>query len=219
MNGNMNNNYNVNPTLSEFSQNNNMNQGPMSNPGFNPNMNNGPMPNPGFNPNMNNGQMPNPGFNPNIRPMPNNSGNNKGIIIGVVAVVVIAAIVGVLFLIGIIGGKTLTCTYSQNTEGLSMNQKATIKFKNDVASKGQLVITLKLIDKSKSSQWNQLVSTVKSSIQSQDGLTITDKNDANNYVYTITAKADYKKITTGELVNANYETAKSYYTSSGYSCN
>ena len=109
----------------------NMGQGPMPNPGFNPNMSQGPMPNPGFNPNMNQGPMPNPGFNPNMRPRPNNSGNNKGLIIGIVVVVVIAAIVGILFLTGVIGGKSTTCTMTQNMSGGSVVVTAKLKEKGD----------------------------------------------------------------------------------------
>ena len=236
MSENMNNNFN--PTVNEFSnqgnapQNNmssmpnngmnpNMNQGPMPNNGMNPNMNQGPMPNNGMNPNMNQGPMPNNGFNPNMQygPRPNgSSGNKTGLIIGIVVGLIVIGVVVYLLLSGGIGGKTLTCTQSGTTSGVNIAQKMDVKFKGNKASSAKVVMTIKLLDKTYASQWDTLITSLKSQVSSADGVKVTTKDNSANYEYIMNIETDYSKNKAATISGADYESAKALLESEGYTC-
>ena len=111
-----------------------MNQG-MQNPQM---MNNGMM-----NQGMQNPQMMNNGMMNQGMQNPASKGNKK--IIFIVGGVLLAIVAVVVFILAFTGNsKTLTCTMSETSYGITMDMEATVKFKGDKAKSAVALITVDL---------------------------------------------------------------------------
>ena len=208
----------------EMPQASNVNQGmPMNNQQVPPMqsgmpMNNGynqpygNVPNNGMDPNYN--QMPMNGFgNGPIPPTNNQSNSNKNTIVGIIAcVVVIALVVGVASLLG--GGKKLTCEMSDEAFGLKMESKQIIKYKSKGDSTNKTTMTITSEEEFSDEEFDELEKSLKESIDDGDndfvsGPKIT-KKDNNTIIVTGTTKEDYTDYTFDEL--------KEHMEDIGYTC-
>ena len=132
----------------------NMNSGMMNQGMQNPqNMNSGMMnqeiPNPqNMNSGMMNQEIPNPQNmnsgvqNPNVQPKTSNGNKKVLFIVGGILLAVVAVVVFILALTG--NSKTLTCTMSETSFGVTMDMEATVKFKGDKAKSAVALITVDL---------------------------------------------------------------------------
>ncbi len=212
MNGN--NNFNNQSNNNGFNNSNNT-QGNMLN--LNQGGNNGfnnQMPQNNLNQQQNqfqNGPMPCPmnnQFNNN-----NNSGQKKntlGIILGVVGVI---ALVGIGY--SFFGGKTLTCTTSDKTYGMTYNDVVKVKFKNDKVKSINQETTVDLGDYS--SQKDEIVKMFEEEYEDDDDLTYSVKTQGDKIVVSVTATTEdgFDYFFYGDY---NYDDLKKDLEDDGYTC-
>ncbi|MBQ7137120.1 MAG: hypothetical protein IJO43_04015 [Bacilli bacterium] len=208
---------NMNPGMPGVQPQNNMNPG-MSGMQSQINMNPGM---PGVQPqnNMNPG-MVNP-YNqyPGVAGVQPKKPINKNLIIGIGAIVGIAIIVIILFATGIIGGKTLTCTKSETTMGMTMKEEMKIKFKDDHANKITSKATIIYGDNSEYKEYMEEAFKEEVEELKEEGINAELKTTDDSLTVTFTLEKDkaldYYYIDEEE---STYEEIKESLESSGYTC-
>lgn len=121
-----------------------------------------------------------------------------------------AKILIAIFAVGILvtgcGKKeTLTCTTTQTTSGVKMNQEVVIDFNGKTVENIKMTVdsvaTNDLIKKS----WDVFASTLDKQYQKKDtkGIKVETKNDKDNYTYKIAIDIDLKKADKKSLAEYN----------------
>ena len=210
MNGN--NNFNNQFNNNGFNNSNNM-QGNMmyqnqGNNGFN-----NQMPQNNFNQQQNqyqSGPMPRPMNNQ----FNNNSGqknNSLGIIIGIVSFIAVAGI-GYYFL----GGKTLTCTKSGTSYGLSTEDVIKVKFQNDKIKSVSQTGTLDLGNYV--SQKDEVIEMLNEEYEDEEGVVYSIKSQDDKIIVNLSATTE-EGFEYFFLGNYNYDSLKEDLEDYDYTCN
>lgn len=139
----------------------------------------------------------------------------------------VVAVFGVLILTGC-GGKTLTCTNSESTSGLSMDQKIVATFNGEKVSRMKLEVEAKATSDLYKKNWDTLAKTLEEqySNKNKDGIKVTTSN--KNYTYKISIDIDVKKAKDEDLKDYDldgiasnkdsYDDAKKELESAGFKC-
>ena len=183
-------------------QNNNINGQFNQNPG---------MPNPGMpNPGMPNPGMPNPG-------MPTPKKKNKKLIFNIIGSVCgfIIGFVIVHFLLS--GGKTLNCTMSENTMGMTLTADLKVKFKGDEVSKANIDMTFDLgsFASYKDTMLESLEEEYSSDEFKEMDVKITS-DESKIYIKMQATKNNFKDA--GFSTSGNYKDVKADLEESGFTC-
>ena len=139
--------------------------------------------------------------------------------------------VSVLFITGCGNSeKTLTCTMSEEDDGLSMEQTVDLSFSDDKVTNVKMSIDTKITDSTYQENWDMFVSTMESQYEesSANGIKVTTENDSDNYTYTITVDANLEEASEDDLSNygldafteegITYEETKQEAEDAGYTC-
>ncbi len=139
--------------------------------------------------------------------------------------------VSVLFITGCGNSeKTLTCTMSEEDDGLSMEQTVDLSFSDDKVTNVKMSIDTKITDSTYQENWDMFVSMMESQYEesSANGIKVTTENDSDNYTYTITVDANLEEASEDDLSNygldafteegITYEETKQEAEDAGYTC-
>ena len=139
--------------------------------------------------------------------------------------------VSVLFITGCGNSeKTLTCTMSEEDDGLSMEQTVDLGFSDDKVTNVKMSIDTKITDSTYQENWDMFVSMMESQYEesSANGIKVTTENDSDNYTYTITVDANLEEASEDDLSNygldafteegITYEETKQEAEDAGYTC-
>ena len=139
--------------------------------------------------------------------------------------------VSVLFITGCGNSeKTLTCTMSEEDDGLSMEQTVDLSFSDDKVTNVKMSIDTKITDSTYQENWDMFVSMMESQYEesSANGIKVTTKNNSDNYTYTISLDANLEEASEEDLSNygldtfteegITYEETKQEAEDAGYTC-
>ena len=139
--------------------------------------------------------------------------------------------VSVLFITGCGNSeKTLTCTMSEEDDGLSMEQTVDLSFSDDKVTNVKMSIDTKITDSTYQENWDMFVSMMESQYEesSANGIKVTTENDSDYYTYTITVDANLEEASEDDLSNygldafteegITYEETKQEAEDAGYTC-
>lgn len=104
--------------------------------------------------------------------------------------------------------KTLTCTNSEEDSGLVMDEKVTIKFKNNKPYSIKMDLNTKVMDEEIKQYWDLFVQTLDEQyeeFEKTDGIEITKKSDDESYTYLLTLEVDVDKAKKDDLTTLNLE--------------
>jgi len=141
---------------------------------------------------------------------------NKNIVIGAVAVLVVAIVI--FFFMK--GGKKLTCTMNESQSGMSMTSKITVKFNGDKAKSVKANMS---VDFGKSSQAKSMAKLFKSEFEDEAedvkkaGGKATIKVDGGKVTLDMSAENKGLSSVTGSS-KESYKEIKKSLESAGYSC-
>lgn len=138
--------------------------------------------------------------------------------------------VSVLFMTGCGGEKTLTCTNSEESSGIKMNQEVTMTFKDDKVTYVKMSIDNEATDDTIIDNWDMFASMMESQFEAsdEDGVKLSTDNDSTNHIYNVSLEIDLEKASEDALkeynldgitdANATYEDTKKEAEDSGYTC-
>ena len=138
--------------------------------------------------------------------------------------------VSVLFMTGCGGEKTLTCTNSEESSGIKMNQEVTMTFKDDKVSYVKMSIDNEATDDTIIDNWDMFASILDSQFKEsdEDGVKLSTDNDTNKHIYNVSLEIDLEKASEDALseynldgitdANATYEDTKKEAEDSAYTC-
>lgn len=141
----------------------------------------------------------------------------------------VIAVVGLFCLTGC-GEKTLTCTNTEEDNGVSMVQEARMTFKDDKVTKVRMSIEASATSDELREYWSSFISMMESQYEevNEDGVTLTLNNDENNYKFTMTVEVDINKASPDALdeyslseladTNATLEEVKAEAEADGFTC-
>jgi len=137
--------------------------------------------------------------------------------------------ISVLFITGCGNQKTLTCSMSEEDDGLSMNQELNVVYEEDKIANVRMSIDAKITDDQYQEYWDMFVSMMESQYEEKnaDGIKVSTNND-DNYTFNITLDVDLEKASADDLATydledladetATYEELKEQLEESGYTC-
>ena len=138
--------------------------------------------------------------------------------------------VSILFLTGCGGEKTLTCTNSEEQNGINIDQKITMTFKDDKVTDVKMSIDSKASSDLIENNWDTFASMMDQQFEEKDenGVSLKINNDASNHTYRVELTVDLEKATDDALseygldgitdANASYEDTKKDAEDAGYTC-
>lgn len=141
-----------------------------------------------------------------------------------------AIFVAVILITGCGSTKTLTCTLSETSEGMKMDQEITMNFKDDKVEYVKVNMITSAEDEELKTSWDLLTSILDSSfdVENSEGITISTNNDKENYKYEISYEVDLEKASTEKLAelgmedivdaDESYEETKKAAEEDGYTC-
>lgn len=115
-------------------------------------------------------------------------------------------VVGLLCLTGC-GEKTLTCTNTEEDNGVKMVQEAQMTFKDDQVTKVRMSIEATATDDDIKEYWGSFISAMESQYEEVDeeGVKLTLTNDEKNYKFIMTVEVDVTKASEDALVEYDLE--------------
>ena len=138
--------------------------------------------------------------------------------------------ISVLFITGCGNQKTLTCSMSEEDDGLSMNQELNVVYEEDKIANVRMSMDAKITDDQYQEYWDMFVSMMESQYEEKnaDGIKVSTKSNDNNYTFNITLDVDLEKASADDLATydledladetATYEELKDQLEESGYTC-
>ena len=138
--------------------------------------------------------------------------------------------ISVLFITGCGNQKTLTCSMSEEDDGLSMNQELNVVYEEDKIANVRMSMDAKITDDQYQEYWDMFVSTMESQYEEKnaDGIKVSTKSNDDNYTFNITLDVDLEKASADDLATydledladetATYEELKEQLEESGYTC-
>ena len=138
--------------------------------------------------------------------------------------------ISVLFITGCGNQKTLTCSMSEEDDGLSMNQELNVVYEEDKIANVRMSMDAKITDDQYQEYWDMFVSMMESQYEEKnaDGIKVSTKSNDNNYTFNITLDVDLEKASADDLATydledladetATYEELKEQLEESGYTC-
>lgn len=138
--------------------------------------------------------------------------------------------VSVLFMTGCGGEKTLTCTNSEESSGIKMNQEVTMTFKDDKVTYVKMSIDNEATDDTIIDNWDMFASMLDSQFEEteKDGVSLKTNNNKDKHTYNVSLEIDLEKASEDALkeynldgitdANATYEDTKKEAEDSGYTC-
>ena len=138
--------------------------------------------------------------------------------------------ISVLFITGCGNQKTLTCSMSEEDDGLSMNQELNVVYEEDKIANVRMSMDAKITDDQYQEYWDMFVSMMESQYEEKnaDGIKVSTKSNDDNYTLNITLDVDLEKASADDLATydledladetATYEELKDQLEESGYTC-
>lgn len=138
--------------------------------------------------------------------------------------------VSVLFMTGCGGEKTLTCTNSEESSGIKMNQEVTMTFKDDKINYVKLSIDSEATGDTIIDNWDVFASMMGSQFEesNEDGVNLSTNNDVDNHIFNVSLEIDLEKANEDALSeygldditdgNASYEDIKENAEADGFTC-
>lgn len=138
--------------------------------------------------------------------------------------------ISVLFITGCGNQKTLTCSMSEEDDGLSMNQELNVVYEEDKIANVRMSMDAKITDDQYQEYWDMFVSMMESQYEEKnaDGIKVSTKSNDDNYTFNITLDVDLEKASADDLATydledladetATYEELKEQLEESGYTC-
>ena len=139
--------------------------------------------------------------------------------------------VSVLFITGCGNSeRTLTCTNSEEDNGLKMSQEVTMTFKDDKINYVKLSIDSEATDDTIIDNWDVFASMMGSQFEesNEDGINLSTNNDADNHIFNVSLEIDLEKANEDVLSeygldditdgNASYEDIKENAEADGFTC-
>ena len=138
--------------------------------------------------------------------------------------------VSILFLTGCGGEKTLTCTNSEEQNGINIDQKITMTFKDDKVTDVKMSIDSKAASEVFENNWDVFAAMMDQQFEekNEDGVSLKVNNDADNHTYRVELNVDLEKATDDALSeygkkrindkNESYEDTKKDAEDAGYTC-
>ena len=138
--------------------------------------------------------------------------------------------VSVLFMTGCGGEKTLTCTNSEESSGIKMNQEVTMTFKDDKVTYVKMSIDNEATDDTIIDNWDMFVSMLEGQFEetNEDGVNLSTNNDATNHTFNVSLEIDLTKASDDALAEygldgiadekATYEDTKKEAEADGFTC-
>ena len=138
--------------------------------------------------------------------------------------------VSVLFMTGCGGEKTLTCTNSEESSGIKMNQEVTMTFKDDKVTYVKMSIDNEATDDTIIDNWDMFASMLDSQFEEtdKDGVSLKTNNNKDKHIYNVSLEIDVEKASDDALseygldgiadANANYEDTKKDAEADGFTC-
>ena len=138
--------------------------------------------------------------------------------------------ISVLFITGCGNQKTLTCSMSEEDDGLSMNQELNVVYEEDKIANVRMSMDAKITDDQYQEYWDMFVSMMESQYEEKnaDGIKVSTKSNDDNYTFNITLDVDLEKASADDLATydledladetATYEELKDQLEESGYTC-
>ena len=138
--------------------------------------------------------------------------------------------ISVLFITGCGNQKTLTCSMSEEDDGLSMNQELNVVYEEDKIANVRMSMDAKITDDQYQEYWDMFVSMMESQYEEKnaDGIKLSTKSNDDNYTFNITLDVDLEKASADDLATydledladetATYEELKEQLEESGYTC-
>lgn len=139
-------------------------------------------------------------------------------------------VVSLFFLTGCSSEKTLTCTNSEESSGITSNQKITVTFVDDEVTYVKMSIDNEATDDTIIDNWDTFVSILESAFEDteEDGIVLTTENDTDNYTFSISLEIDLEKASEDALSeyslddiassSATYDEVKEAAEEEGYTC-
>ena len=138
--------------------------------------------------------------------------------------------VSVLFMTGCGGEKTLTCTNSEESSGIKMNQEVTMTFKDDKVTYVKMSIDNEATDDTIIDNWDMFVSMLEGQFEetNENGVNLSTNNDATNHTFNVSLEIDLTKASDDALAEygldgiadetATYEDTKKDAEADGFTC-
>lgn len=138
--------------------------------------------------------------------------------------------VSILFITGCGGEKTLTCTNSEESSGIKMNQEVTMTFKDDKVSYVKMSIDNEATDDTIIDNWDIFASMLDSQFEEtdKDGVKLSTDNNTDKHIYNVSLEIDVEKASDDALseygldgiadANATYEDTKKDAEADGFTC-
>ena len=138
--------------------------------------------------------------------------------------------VSVLFMTGCGGEKTLTCTNSEESSGIKMNQEVTMTFKDDKVTYVKMSIDNEATDDTIIDNWDMFVSMLDSQFEEteKDGVRLKTNNNADKHIYNVSLEINVEKASDDALSEygldgiadekATYEDTKKEAEADGFTC-
>ena len=139
--------------------------------------------------------------------------------------------VSVLFITGCGNNeRTLTCTNSEDSDGLTMDQEVTMTFKDDKVTYVKMSIDNKATDDLIIENWDMFASMMESQFEEtdSDGVSLTTENDATNHTFNVSLEIDLENASEDASAeygldgitdeNSNYEQTKEDAEADGFTC-
>ena len=136
----------------------------------------------------------------------------------------------ILVLTGCSTTKELTCTANQSSNGIKMEQKVVMTFKDDKINRVVMTVNSKADSDIIKNNWSTFASMMQSQFKAanKDGLKLTTKNDNKNKTFIVEIAVDVKKAKQSDLktynledltkANSTYKETKKDAEASGFTC-
>lgn len=138
--------------------------------------------------------------------------------------------VSVLLITGCGREKTLTCTNSEESSGIKMNQEVTMTFKDDKVTYVKMSIDNEATDDTIIDNWDMFVSMLEGQFEetNENGVNLSTNNDATNHTFNVSLEIDLTKASDDALAEygldgiadetATYEDTKKDAEADGFTC-
>ena len=138
--------------------------------------------------------------------------------------------VSVLFMTGCGGEKTLTCTNSEESSGIKMNQEVTMTFKDDKVTYVKMSIDNEATDDTIIDNWDMFASMLDSQFEEtdKDGVSLKTNNNKDKHIYNVSLEINVEKASDDALSEygldgiadekATYEDTKKEAEADGFTC-
>ena len=135
-----------------------------------------------------------------------------------------------LLMTGCGGEKTLTCTNSEESSGIKMNQEVTMTFKDDKVTYVKMSIDNEATDDTIIDNWDMFASMLDSQFEEteKDGVSLKTNNNKDKHTYNVSLEIDLTKASDDALAEyglddiadekATYEDTKKEAEADGFTC-